>query len=84
MIPKSWNQNVFKLPNTANIKKLFGPKNNLVNLDTGMTHVEKIEIEIMIEFTQDEKDKMKKEQAWLQITIPSFYVRFLTDVLSAL
>ena len=28
----------------------------------GMTHVEKIEIEIMIEFTQDEKDKMKKEQ----------------------
>ena len=38
-----------------------------------MTHVEKIEIEIMIEFTQDEKDKMKKEQAWLQSR--SFLVR---------
>ena len=41
-----------------------------------MTHVEKIEIEIMIEFTQDEKDKMKKEQAWLQSR------SFLSDVLS--
>ena len=41
-----------------------------------MTHVEKIEIEIMIEFTQDEKDRIKKEQAWLQITISSFLSDF--------
>ena len=32
----------------------------------GMTHVEKIEIEIMIEFTQDEKDKIRKEQDQFQ------------------
>lgn len=32
----------------------------------GMTHVEKIEIEIMVEFTQEEKDKIRKEQDRLQ------------------
>ena len=28
-----------------------------------MTHVEKVEIEIMVEFTKEEKDKMRLEQA---------------------
>ena len=40
-----------------------------------MTHVEKVEVEIMIEFTKEEKDKLKQEQDRIFSLIDFFITR---------